>query len=254
MKIRKKWNVHTACKAKYPIDPETLTDSPLLYSQGRVLLSGVELGQPDEGESSDKPTTCCIALDNDIMSFGGVFPVCYEKGNFGGVYYNKIYHALNQDGNLLLSFPADHYVYCYSLDFRDCKPYYMGSRYIREIVSSGENVFDLFKDKQRRIAYYTSQPSYGNILYDPYRHLYYRVARLPLQGWTGGNFQKPFSIITMDSLYRIISETPVVEDYEDLNLGNMHVVKEGLLIQKENKEDENVIEFVLYKVNKYQEK
>lgn len=250
MEVRKKWNVRESCRAKYPIDPETLTNSPLLYSRDRVILSGVELGQPDDVGADDRPTTCCITLGNDGMAFGGIFPICYEKGNFGGVYYNKVYHSLNQDGNLLLSFLADHNIYCYSLDFKDCKKIYMGSRYIQEIASSGDNALDLFKDKQRRIAYYTEQPSYGNILYDSYRHLYYRVAQIPLQGWTDGNFRKPFSIITMDSLYQIISETPVVTDYAELNLGNMHVVKDGLLIQKNNKENEDVIEFVLYKINK----
>ena len=51
----------------------------------------------------------------------------------------------------------------------------------------------------------------------------------------------------MDINGNLISETPIQKNYKELNLHNMHVTKDGLLIQM-NTLDENVIEFAIYKL------
>ena len=121
----------------------------------------------------------------------------------------------------------------------------MGSRYSNSINSSSYNTLEVFKDKELRIEYFISQNSYGNILYDKYRDVFYRIAKHPLTKWDGKTFIKPFSIIVMNRNGKLISETPILKDYATLNLGNIHVTEKGLLIQKMSK-NENVIEFVNY--------
>lgn len=245
-KIIKHWNVINEDSHKNTFDPEALTDSPILYSQGRIILSGTKLGSLKKDEN-EHPVSCNINISNNDIMYGVNYPDQYLKGDFGGVYFNTIYHVLGDDNKCLYSFPADHYIYSYSTDFSTHRKFYMGSRYIPTINSSDYNSLELIKDKDLRIKYFISQHSYSNLLYDQYRKVYYRIAQHPLTGWEGGAFPKPFSIIVMDINGNLISETPIQKDYNKLNLHNMHVTKDGLLIQM-NTQDENVIEFAVYKL------
>lgn len=247
LQVKKQWNVADSNMRKESFDPEALTDSPILYSQGKIMLSGTKLGCIQQGYDRF-PVSCSIdVLTNEIV-YGGEYPPQYFEGDFGGVYFNTIYHTLDECGNWLYSFPADHYIYSYSSDFSVCKKQYMGSRYSPVITTANYNSLSLMKDKDLRVKYFVGEHSYSNLLYDRFRKVYYRIAQHPLMGWESGAFPKPFSIITMDERGNLISETPIQEDYASLNLHNMHVTKKGLLIQKITA-DENVIEFVIYKLN-----
>ena len=190
--------------------------------------------------------SCTINIQDGEMNYGGHYPIQYYKGNFGGVYFNTIYHSISASGGYIYSFPADHNVFFHSTDFSLERICFMGSRYSSDIYSSNLGYIDLLKDKDARIKYFISQHSYSTILYDKYRKIYYRIAQHPLKEWKPGDkFIKPFSIIVMDINGEILSETPIQQDYSLLNLHNMHVSKEGLLIQKVTS-DENSIEFVKF--------
>lgn len=244
--ILKSWNIKDKSLAKYPVDPEATTVSPVLNNGKYILLSGSGHGQPDDATFENKPLSCIINLQTDSMKYGAGYPEQYRKGNFGGVYFNSIYHTVDKEGRFIYSHPADHYIYRYSPDLTSYERIYMGSRYIDKICSLEYSTLDIYKNKSLRIRYYLEQPSYANIIYDKYRDLYYRVAQQPLKGWVDGtSFVKPFSIIVMNSDSKIISETSVITDYNKLNLANMHITKDGLMIQKRN-EDNSKIEFVLY--------
>lgn len=245
--IKSSWNLKDKSHIKYPVDPEALVSSPILYYNNKIMLSGSGLGQPDDATAENKPTSCSIDLVTNMIKYGGSYPEQYRKADFGGVYFNTIYHTITKEGNYVYSFPADHFVHFYYSDLSQLCKQYMGSRYVSEICSSDLDSFILFKEKRKRIEYYTSQPSYANIIYDKYRNLYYRIAEHPLLGWTNGNFMKPFSIIVMNDKGKVISETPIIKDFSNLNLYNMHVSKAGLLIQKRDS-NENLIEFVIYKI------
>ena len=241
--VNRKWKV--AMAKEDLIDPEALTDSPLLYADNKLMLSGVKL-QDLNKKNKNLAVSCNIDVLDGELALGGHYPEQYYKGNFGGVYFNSIYHTLAAGGYYLYSFPADHYVYFYSSDFTAMKKCFMGSRYSSEITSADFDYIDLFKDKDARIRYFIGQHSYSNILYDKYRKVYYRIAQHPLENWNpGDSFIKPFSIIVMDETGEILSETPIQKDYALLNLHNMHVSREGLLIQKKTA-DENSIDFVKY--------
>lgn len=89
-----------------------------------------------------------------------------------------------------------------------------------------------------------------NIIYDPYRNLYLRLAEHPLQDWNEkGAFCKPFSIVISDTKGEILSESSISTDYKQFHYQNMHVCKEGIAIAMENP-DENHIYFACIKINK----
>lgn len=247
-RIQKDWVVaDSKTNQNLRFDPEALTLSPITYCQGQILLSGTMMGQPI-ADAKQQPISCNINLSSSEITYGGSFPKLYMDGDFGGVYFNTIYHTCNKK-EWLYSFSADHNIVSYSLDFVSKVSTYMGSRYISEINSSDYNALELFKNKDLRIKYYISQPSYGNILYDKYRDVYYRIAKMPLKKCSLNGFRKPFSIIVMDREGNLITETSILSDYDKLDLYNMHVVKDGLLIKKDT-DNENEIEFIIFKLNR----
>lgn len=246
--IMKRWVVKDKSLSKYPVDAEAITDFPILYIPPKIFMSGSTLGSLEGENLQEHPVECSIDVEKNVICYGVEYPEQYKIADFGGVYLNNVYHSDAKDGEIVCSFPANHSVLFYSSDFYNEKSVYMGSRYADVVNSSVHNSLELFKDKDSRIKYYISQHSYGRILYDKYRGLYYRIAKHPLSNWDGGKFIKPFSIIVMDEKGNLLCETPIIEDYASLNLHNMHVTEEGLLIQRRIK-DENVIEFVKYVIN-----
>lgn len=243
--IMREWFVKDRTLSEYVVDAEAITDFPMLCVSKKIFLSGATLGSLEGKDLKKHPVECSIDVAGKSVSYGMEYPEQYRLADFGGVYLNNVYHSEAEGGRIVYSFPADHSVLFCSSDFSGKEVVYMGSRYADVINSSGQNSLELFKDKEIRIKYYISQHSYGRILYDRYRGLYYRIAEHPLLNWDGGNFIKPFSIIVMDEKGELLCETSIIEDYASLNLHNMHVTKDGLLIQRRIN-DENVIEFVKY--------
>lgn len=248
-KICNRWNIKKGTDVKYPVDAEAITYSPILKLHSSILLSGSPLSPQVGVKASDKPVSCSINLKTNKVAYKAEYPEQYRLANWGGLYLNTICHDTDHE-SCYYSFPADHYIHKYSEDFSHHEKIYMGSRYIKSICSLEDNLSDFLKNKEHRIRYYIGQPSYGRILYDKYRNCLYRIAYQPLNKWKVGTpFEKPFSIIVMNIDGKIVSETSVFTDYEDLNLDNMHVTAEGLLIQKQTS-NENIILFCVYKLNK----
>jgi hypothetical protein len=124
----------------------------------------------------------------------------------------------------------------------------MGSRYTPAINSTTDAEMKILIDKDLRIKYFISQHSYSNILYDHYNHVYYRIARHPLNQWDGGAFVQPISVIAMTTDGSILSETPIINYDGKLTCWNMHVCSKGLLIQEDN-ENEDIISFKLLQLH-----
>lgn len=68
------WDVRERCKAKYPLDPEALTLSPILYFNGNIVLSGSGLGSPDDATPENRPISCCINVSTGGIIYGSAYP------------------------------------------------------------------------------------------------------------------------------------------------------------------------------------
>ena len=84
-------------------------------------------------------------------------------------------------------------------------------------------------------------------MYDKYRNFYYRIVEFPIKNWqiNSRTFIKPFSILVLDHNFNVIGESEIIND-KAYNRNNIHIVPEGLIIQKCNS-DENIIIFSLFK-------
>lgn len=247
--VEEKWTLRRGSDLENGIDVEALNGTRPLCKGKSIVLSGSTFGALNELSVKAQYASEYITANKRLPHPTVSYPAIYYEGNWGGVYMNAVYHSDVSD-KIAYSFPVSHEVYLYSCDFSHCDTVFMGSRYAENITESDETPLTLVYDKKARIKYYISQHSYGPILYDTYRKLLYRIAFHPLRKWNvKENFQKPFSIIIADSTGKILSETPILEDYKSLDTGNMHVCREGLAIAEINRHDENRILFRCYKIN-----
>lgn len=234
-------------KFRESVSPEALVSSPVLFTDGIVILSGVPISSKSRLGEDDNVSLSVNIADGTITP-GARFSNEYSEGFFGGVYYNFINHCLDNDGRIVFSFPASNYIYRYNNKLEFIDSLYMGSRYTGEIECAPDPTILNMRDKDGRIQYFLSQDSYGSIKYDKYRNVYYRVAEHPLSGWTGGKFSKPFSLIAMKPDGEIISETPIISDKESLLRFSLFVTREGLIIPQTTN-NENIIRFRLFKLH-----
>lgn len=242
---------HIIEKVYNNLSPEALNASPILITGESAILTGQGIYTANHFDYND-PLSVKVNLEDGSCKYGVRYPEEYSKAYFGGVYMHTPYHCADDEGRIVYSFPASNYVFRYDTNLDLVDSIYMGSRYTDYIESAPSSSLEWLKSEDDRIRYYISQHSYSSILYDPFRKVYYRIAEHPLSNWDGEWFIKPFSIVVSDTDGNIITETPLVDEYESLNKGNMHVGREGLMIQKRT-EDENTIDFVIYKL-KYQMK
>jgi hypothetical protein len=109
------------------------------------------------------------------------------------------------------------------------------SKYIQRINPREKRPADMFAGAKRMCE----APFYGNLIHDPYRNVYYRIAypetemeeedesRVYIDIWTTG--RKRFSIIILDKDFNIIGET-LFPDYTYCSM-SMFVEEEGLYIR-----------------------
>ena len=228
------------------VSPEPIDGSRIIVENGTAILSGLPLSGKSRFYKED-PVSVMIDIQAGTIKPGASFSDEYSKAFFGGLYFNTIYQCKGDNKKIVYSFPASNYISRYDTDLCMIDSLYMGSRYTKEIKPDNSNPINLLRDKDARLKYYLDENSYSIIAFDEHNGIYYRIANHPLKIDRGENHRRPFSIIAMDSEGKLISETPVVEDYYNIVTPNCHVYQGGLLLQliSENKDE---MKFVYYKL------
>jgi hypothetical protein len=232
------------------VSPETLTTSPIIIQNGHAILCGTPISSKSSLGKND-PIGVTIRLSDNKQTLGGAYSNEYEKGYFGGLYMNFINDCIDSDGRIIFSFPASNYIYRYDNQLQFIDSLYMGSRYINEITGLPGPSLNFLKNKDERLRYYLSQSSYSRIIYDRYNNLYYRIAHSPAKSEDEDNLVNPFSIIVMTTDGKLVTETPLLDDYQNIISSNAHITRHGLIMQKRN-ENDNIMEFVLFKLNDHE--
>lgn len=228
------------------VSPEPIDGSRIIVENGKAILSGLPLSGKSRFYKED-PVSVAVDIQTGTIKPGASFSDEYSKAFFGGLYFNTIYQCKGDNQKIIYSFPASNYIYRYDTDLCLIDSLYMGSRYTKEIKPENSNPIAILRDKDARLKYYLDENSYSVIAFDLHNGLYYRIAHHPRRLTRNGNDRQPFSIIVMNSEGKLISETPVVEDYYNIVTTNCHVYRGGLLLQLVS-EDENEMKFVYYKL------
>lgn len=185
--------------------------------------------------------------ENDSICYYVNYPITYRKSNWGGALYRQVYSCSNtMQNSIIFSFPVSHSIFVFDCKSKKTKEYYCGSSYINEIKSLSNN-----KDKrlnaQDSYSHFMKNNSYGPIIYDKYRNVYYRIFEIPYKNHNGDYFKK-IGIIILDDKFRIIGE----QMFGAFHGTTILVIPEGILIPKiaEYPVLDSPLSFYFYKISK----
>lgn len=192
-----------------------------------------------------------ICLVADKSGHNEYLPMRHPLAKEAGL--DNIMYSREFDGNnFVYSFFSDPNIYVTN-DHINVDKYFTPSRYIKEIKYVK---YKSMPSIQKVMSDFASSSSYQNIVYDPYRKLYYRFVKLP------DNYEKEddikrlvkypqnFSIIVMDNAINVIGETKLPSKTYEYT--NFFVSEDGLYLSINHidnpKIDINHLQFELIKV------
>jgi hypothetical protein len=240
-------------KNQIPPSVRVTTENPIYIIKDKMYLCGQiceELGKVD---SVNHLVITSVDLKTNETEFNVGYPDSYRKGNWGEAYFRQVFWCYNQTKKqFIISFPNDHYVYCYDEDLKNIsKKVYAGSIYAGSISSLNVPI-GISPPKWMRNAHYFEQYYYRTIIYDQYRNVYYRIVEHPWKDYHANvdinSWLKPISVIIYDSDFNFLGEKLLDMDYH-LAYMNFILTEDGLyLYKKTDNEDELVYtQFVLKK-------
>ena len=233
-----------------PSFPYLQTNSPMKYISHKLVFGGMGTAETTAETSTNRPVTTIYDFQEDSVKFANNYPEQYQKYNWGGGFYRMPYFDVNEEeNNMIISFPQDHYLYVYSLQNNMQSKYYAGSNLIKEIKAYDEKKDLRTNNNEDRVRdWFFSIPTYRSILYDKYRNLYYRFACLPktekLRKYVSGT--QPVIVIVLYKDFNYLGEGMLPDDI-DMRYTNSFVTKDGLNIQVVN-DNEDLMTFYQFKI------
>lgn len=225
--------------------PYVQTSTPLKKIGDYIVCMGFISGETSYETTSNRPVACIVDLNDETIKNMINYPKQYTKYNWGGGFtYRMPYYDVNNNGEIVVSFAAEHDIHVYSILNSTENNYYAGSNKIDKI-SSFDQPKDTPIDEDKAWYWYMTNASYENVLYDKYNNLYYRIARLPLNNFKikeVGN-KKPIRVIILDENLNYKGEVGLDEN-KPFTLNNSFVTKEGLNIQVRTDDDDKLTFYV----------
>ncbi len=219
--------------------PFVSTNSPILFDSRnrKVFLAGYVANEGGTyALDRDRKTVATLDLNTGQVDYTIRYPPFYWGKNWGGAAgYRRTFFDFNpQDQKLVVSFMADHNITVYDTEKQTLAQHYAGSRLLAQIKSMKYSA-NYFKkvSKVEKAEYLGKNSSYGSIIYDPYRNLYYRVAYLPKEDFDVTDRTKILkrkSVIILDKNFVKIGESLLPSAYYDTD--HFFVAKEGLYFRK----------------------
>ena len=176
------------------------------------------------------------------------YPEMYD--NFYGALLMQVpYSAFNPSKNqITVGFPPDEYVYVLNIGSHSVCRYFAGSIYAEDMKPLSKDRWGRYISSEEEIAYFRENTTYGNLLYDRFRNLYYRVVEksAPLPGVNLSNKAKSLSVIIMNDSFQVVGEADIKDEMMSTFRYTCFVSKEGLNLQLLTSDDE--LAFATYTV------
>lgn len=179
---------------------------------------------------------CKVSYDRIKMAYKytrfGIFPDAYQTGNN---YYNfgpDIFMGL--DGQIVISYEADHHVYAYR-NLKMIRKKLCKSNHIDDFIDISDD--DL--SNPAYCQYYLGQePRYKSIITDPYYRRYYRITKHRLNLKRADIKEAKWSIIILNEKFDIIGEVDF--SYADYMPDIVIPSKYGLYLKKTAKSKQDI--------------
>lgn len=236
--------------AKYPVEdskelerppgPYIWTGSPMTYCSGNLYFQGYI------GGIFNQPNMTRLNLPSSSIDYFGGYPEFYRQAYWrGGFEYMYLTFNPNTE-QFVCSFAADQFVRVTSIaDLNETKAYFASSTEYQELYPPRLKMSDPgFEHDERK---FKEQASFGQILFDKYRNLYYRFGFDPIsdtditsEDTNRSSIKKP-RIIILNASFDKVGEVPLERFKYDLNM--TFVSKQGLCLKLKNEEVEDYIEY-----------
>lgn len=148
------------------------------------------------------------------------------------------YISVNHDNDIIVSYEIEDSLYVINNKYLENK-YFSKSNFIDSF-----KVFDNDKwiNKQYNKNYHIEAPTYGQVIYDKYRKLYYRIVKhsqlaLNKDGSKNDFFDRSWSILVFDSNFKLLKE--VYMHPKKYRFNDLILTIDGLLISNCNENDSN---------------
>lgn len=225
--------------------PFPLTCLPIKSLGDTIILSGLVAGESPLENGTNRPVITLFDTMTKQVSNLVNYPPVYQKANWGGsLFFRSAFYDTNEKNDIVVSFPASDEIVVYSIREGSYYHHYAGSSSIKRIqpFSMKRNKLG---DSNRLFEWYLNTPSYENLLYDEYRHCYYRFAKMPQTIAYNSKIgtQKPTRVIILDDSYSYIGEFSLPNNLIFVT-SNAFVSRDGIYIQKKE-QNEDLISFYL---------
>jgi len=198
---------------------------------------------------------CLVIIDDktgQIVEKHFPYPEIYQDF-YGDLLMRTPYSAYNSGKSLaVVGFPADDNIHVLNLATKETTIYHAESKYRgKKPKPLGKGLLGgITISPEREIEYFREITSYGNILYDRWNNVYYRIVEksTPMPGVNLSNKAKHLAVLILDENFRTIGESDVTEDAFACFRYTVFVSQTGLHIQLLTGEEEMV--FAAYTLKK----
>ena len=193
----------------------------------------------------------CLEFDtvSGVFSFlPFTFPKDYWNNGYHDLYYSR---DLADNGMFVYSFTKDHNLY-FTRDHVNVEKHMTKSKYIDKFTSKSRDEMTI----EQVLKYSCENPSYGSIIYDSFRKVYYRFVFHGDEIMPNENLfklvknKRKISIMIIDKDFNVIGEKKLPDGR--FLLTNFFVSRDGLYISNNHPDnpniDENRLSFTLFKL------
>ncbi|HRK53797.1 MAG TPA: DUF4221 family protein [Cyclobacteriaceae bacterium] len=248
-----KLRTYDICQSGATSNPSGLTRAPL-FMIGKFLYMPAHPNVRADGDF----WTHKLFIELDVLS-GQVrhlfTPPADFEGKSWGVYHHHHTYAMNNKKEVIHNFTFDENLYVRRLtEDKEFMVVPAASRHFRQIEPWQAGSIDPFMSGDEE--FYITSNSYKSILWDPWRHVYYRFAErgvdlLDESGMRRDWTDKGLSVIILDSALKIIGETDLRDD--SYFIGDSFVTSRGLHIsanhEKNKRLEEKFLKFDVFELS-----
>jgi hypothetical protein len=224
--------------------PYVSTSQIPCISRGEIFATGCSLGENLKNLDSNR--FVISAISKDTIKYYVNYPSEYQNKNWGGIYYRMVNHCTIDDSLICISFPASNQVALFNTITKKV-------RYVTLYPDLSSYIKPFYGDKndKRSIAsHYYRQYAFGEIIYDPFREIYYRFLLMPT---TKANAQldyfgvKKKILLVYDKNFKYLGSKKLDES---ISHSTYFITEKGLYLNYfKNNRDENNLYFYLLTTN-----
>lgn len=224
----------------FTVYPFVTTYAPMVYDNKNKQVHFIGPSTALGDYARDKQRNVLISLNPQTgQTTNHVnYPEIYWNANWGGLAgFERLSYCHNPtEGLLVFSFMADHEVTVYDPQIQQTHKVSAPSTFFSPLESFEFHPMLVDFRKQEIEQYYADSFAYLNIVYDPFRKMYYRFTDFP-----AASGQKQNSIILLTDQFERIGEVVLPPDKYTIN--NYFVSEEGFFLKRKDTHND---EFLVY--------